>query len=90
MLKMAFRFGYILLTVAVLVTAFVSSGASAGTSNIEILQVEGTIVPVVADYIERGISQAESKGSTACIIELDTPGGLLSSCLLYTSPSPRD
>ncbi len=79
MLKMAFRFGYILLMVAVLVMAFVSSGASAGTSNIEVLQVEGTIVPVVADYIERGISQAESKGSTACIIELDTPGGLLSS-----------
>jgi len=79
MLKMAFRFGYILLTVAVLVMAFVSSRASADIPNIEVLQVKGTIVPVVADYIERGISQAESKGSTACIIELDTPGGLLSS-----------
>jgi membrane-bound serine protease (ClpP class) len=32
---------------------------------------------VVADYINRGISNAESRGNTICIIELNTPGGLL-------------
>ena len=32
-----------------------------------------------SNYIDRGISEAESKGSTACIIEVDTPGGLLAS-----------
>ncbi len=46
--------------------------------NIEVLQVEGIIVPVVADYIERGITKAE-KDNSLCIIELNTPGGLLNS-----------
>ena len=41
--------------------------------------MDGTIVPVIADYIDRGISQAEKNGATVCIIELDTPGGLLDS-----------
>jgi membrane-bound serine protease (ClpP class) len=31
----------------------------------------------VADYIDQGISRAEDEGATVCIIELDTPGGLL-------------
>jgi len=48
------------------------------SSNIEVLQVEGIIVPVVADYIERGITKAEEDNSL-CIIELNTPGGLLNS-----------
>jgi len=52
---------------------------SASSPRIEVLHVEGTIVPVVADYIDRGISHAEDKNATACIIELNTPGGLLDS-----------
>ena len=53
--------------------------AAAGPSTVEILTVDGTIVPVIADYIDRGISQAEKDGATVCIIELNTPGGLLDS-----------
>jgi membrane-bound serine protease (ClpP class) len=53
--------------------------AAASPSTVEVLTVDGTIVPVIADYIDRGISQAEENGATACIIELDTPGGLLDS-----------
>lgn len=78
MFKTGLRFSYIFALVSLLTMSFVSSTVNAGSSNIEVLRIEGTIVPVVADYIERGISEAESKGST-CIIELDTPGGLLSS-----------
>jgi len=52
---------------------------SASGPTIEILHVEGTIVPVVADYIDRGIGHAEDEGATVCIIELNTPGGLLTS-----------
>jgi len=48
-------------------------------SFVDVLTVDGTIVPVIADYIDRGISQAEKNGATVCIIELDTPGGLLDS-----------
>ena len=53
--------------------------AAASPTTVEVLTVDGTIVPVIADYIDRGISQAEKDGATACIIELDTPGGLLDS-----------
>jgi membrane-bound serine protease (ClpP class) len=53
--------------------------AAATPTNVEVLTVDGTIVPVIADYIDRGISQAEKDGATACIIELNTPGGLLDS-----------
>ena len=53
--------------------------AAASPTTVEVLTVDGTIVPVIADYIDRGISQAEKNGATVCIIELDTPGGLLDS-----------
>ena len=56
-----------------------NSLASASSPTVHVLRVEGTIVPVLADYIDRGITQAEKEDSVACIIELDTPGGLLDS-----------
>jgi membrane-bound serine protease (ClpP class) len=48
-------------------------------TTVKVLRVDGTIVPIVADYLERGIDQAEEENATVCIIELDTPGGLLDS-----------
>ncbi len=54
---------------------FLSSPARANPPRVDVLRVEGPIVPVVATYIDRGISEAE-QGATACIIELSTPGGL--------------
>lgn len=79
MFRAMLRLGYMLLLVCLIAAAFISSRVGADTSRIEVLQVEGTIVPVVADYIDRGIGQAESNNAAACIIELNTPGGLLSS-----------
>ena len=48
-------------------------------SPVYVLHAEGVINPVMADYIERGIEQAEEDGAAACVIRLDTPGGLLDS-----------
>ena len=79
MFKRKFRFALVLFLIGLSVIAFASSRVGADSSNIEVLEVDGTIVPVVADYIDRGISQAESNGSAACIIQLNTPGGLLTS-----------
>ncbi|MGQ9545556.1 MAG: NfeD family protein [Dehalococcoidia bacterium] len=53
--------------------------AAGGPASVEVLRVDGTIVPVIADYIDRGIGQAENNGATVCVIELNTPGGLLDS-----------
>ncbi len=54
-------------------------GAQTSNSTIDVLHAEGTINPVLADYIERGIDQAEEDNAILCIIQLDTPGGLLDS-----------
>ncbi len=56
-----------------------NSLASASSPTVHVLHIEGTIVPVLADYIDRGITNAEEEGSVACVIELNTPGGLLDS-----------
>jgi membrane-bound serine protease (ClpP class) len=69
----------ILLLLGLLIVASISIKAQAAAATIHVLHVEGTIVPIVADYIEQGITKAEDENATACIIELDTPGGLLDS-----------
>ena len=44
--------------------------------RVTVLEARGAVNPVLANYIKNGISQAENNGSLACIIQLDTPGGL--------------
>ncbi len=56
--------------------AFISGAAKAATTTIDVLHANGTINPVLVDYIERGIKHAEETRAIACIIQLDTPGGL--------------
>ncbi len=58
--------------------SLVAAGAASPSPQIDVLRVEGTIVPAVASYIDRGITEAESHQAVAIIIELSTPGGLLS------------
>ena len=54
----------------------VTSTIQAATPAIYVLTVKGTVNPVLADYVSRGISLAEENKAPACIIRLDTPGGL--------------
>ena len=51
--------------------------AEGAPPRIDVIKVKGPIVPVVADYIQRGIDHARD-GAQALVIELDTPGGLAS------------
>lgn len=41
--------------------------------------VDGPISPVTADYIERGIQESVDSGAALLILQLDTPGGLMTS-----------
>jgi len=66
----------ILLLVGILITAFIAVGAQAAAPTIDVLHVKGTITPVLVDYIKRGIDHAEDNNAIACIIQMDTPGGL--------------
>jgi len=76
MLK-ALRISFLLLCLAASL-AIIGTGSATPSVQIDVLRVDGTIVPAVASYIDRGISKAESHQAAAVIIELNTPGGLLS------------
>ena len=58
-----------------------------------VMTVDGIINPVKVRFISRAIEQAQEDGASLLIIQLDTPGGLLSSTreivkLLLESPVP--
>jgi membrane-bound serine protease (ClpP class) len=77
MLKIA-RIAFLLLLLALSLSSFVGGISAQSSTEIVVLHVDGTIVPAVASYIDRGITEAESRRAEAVIIELSTPGGLLS------------
>jgi membrane-bound serine protease (ClpP class) len=47
--------------------------------GVQVLTVDGMINPVMANYLERGIEEAERSSARAVVIRLNTPGGLDSS-----------
>jgi len=53
-------------------------GPSDATSYV-LLQVRSPIVPPVADYVHRGIEVAQRDGAAFVLLELSTPGGLMTS-----------
>jgi len=68
----------LLLLVMVGAIAIIGVGSAASSPEVDVLRVEGDIVPAVASYVDRGISYAEEHQAAAVVIELSTPGGLLS------------
>ncbi len=54
----------------------VGGAARAASPVVVVLRADGIVNPVLADYISRGIEEAEAAQAVACIIQLDTPGGL--------------
>lgn len=66
-----------ILALALLLLALsIGAGVYAQTPHVNVLTIKGTINPVLIDYVERGIEQAEDNGAQALIIQMDTPGGL--------------
>ncbi|MDE0032845.1 MAG: nodulation protein NfeD [Deltaproteobacteria bacterium] len=61
----------------------VSSGGAAresgAGSHVNLIVIDGGINPAVNDYIRESIQRAHAGNARALIIQLDTPGGLLSS-----------
>jgi membrane-bound serine protease (ClpP class) len=72
-----FKFLRVLFFTALIITGLAATTAQAAAPSVHVLTVDGTIVPVMADYIDRGIREAEDSNASVCIIELNTPGGLL-------------
>jgi membrane-bound serine protease (ClpP class) len=47
--------------------------------HVDLIVIDGSINPAVDDFIRESITRAKSNGARALVIQLDTPGGLLSS-----------
>ncbi|MDJ0814208.1 MAG: nodulation protein NfeD [Woeseiaceae bacterium] len=60
-----------------LFTGFLASSAQA--SDVVVLEVDGPIGVTTSEYILNGIEHAEESGAKLVILEMDTPGGLVSS-----------
>ena len=52
--------------------------AAAGATHVNVIRVAGTINPASSDFIQKAITQSASDGAAALLLELDTPGGLVS------------
>uniref|UniRef100_A0A7C4EYL7 Nodulation protein NfeD n=1 Tax=Desulfomonile tiedjei TaxID=2358 RepID=A0A7C4EYL7_9BACT len=52
-------------------------GDASARPTVVLLSVDGTVNPALADYIVKGIEQAEEKNATCVIIRMDTPGGVV-------------
>jgi membrane-bound serine protease (ClpP class) len=66
-----------IVTIAAALAAWAPSGAHA--AHLARIVVDGTINPATADFIHESIDRAHDDGAIALVIELDTPGGLLTS-----------
>ncbi len=79
----------------------ISCAGTKAEGDVHVLTWDGDVNPVMARYIDRGISTAERSDAKAVVIKLDTPGGLDSAMrdvvqrieasqvpvLVYVSPS---
>ncbi len=66
-------------TIAGLLAAPAAAQDPSSEGSIIRLQLDGVVDPFVADYLENGIADAADAGAAAVLIEIDTPGGLVSS-----------
>jgi len=54
----------------------VAQGVQAGEGAVMVIELEGTINPGTAQFVEKGMERAQNEGYGVAVIRLDTPGGL--------------
>ena len=76
MIKMVTVRRVLLAVILVLLGLSIGGGAFAQGPRVDVITIDGVINPVLIDYVERSIEQAEDEGAEALVIQMDTPGGL--------------
>jgi len=56
--------------------AIAMAAAHAAEPAVMTLAIDGAIGPATADYVHRGLAEAQRKGASLVVLTLDTPGGL--------------
>jgi membrane-bound serine protease (ClpP class) len=59
--------------------AVLAQSKEAPAPHVDLISVDGSINPAIDDFIRESIGRAKADGARALIIQLDTPGGLLTS-----------
>lgn len=64
---------------SILILMTVSSAAIASETRYAVLTLNGSVNPIVAEYITGALKQASDDGNQFIILQMDTPGGLMDS-----------
>ncbi|MBL16912.1 MAG: hypothetical protein CL767_06965 [Chloroflexi bacterium] len=93
MVRISLVFLFIGMLVAGMLGPVLARARQPNSSHVLVMTVDGIINPVKEGFISRAIDRAEEDGAELLVIQLDTPGGLLSSTreiveLLLESPVP--
>jgi membrane-bound serine protease (ClpP class) len=73
-----FRTAFLLACLALGLSVFAQT-KDAASPQVDLITIDGSINPAVDDFIRESVARAKANGARALIIQLDTPGGLLSS-----------
>jgi membrane-bound serine protease (ClpP class) len=63
------------LLAAFLLPSPAARAAQDGTPEVVVLEATGPVAPALAEYIRRGLAEADSRNAEAVVLMLDTPGG---------------
>lgn len=64
---------------SLLVVAGASAQNEAAGRRVLAVRLDGPVTPIMADILEAAVEEAESGGYAALVLEIDTPGGLVTS-----------
>jgi membrane-bound serine protease (ClpP class) len=67
-----------LVLVSLVLTRRAQAAIAKSSGSVVVIEIDSSINPAVADFIEQSLDAASRRNARALIIELDTPGGLLS------------
>jgi len=87
------RITILLAAMLLALASMIAPAVQAATPSVIVLDIDGAITPVVANYVERGLRDAERVGASAVVLRMNTPGGLSSAMNdittdIFASPVP--